>query len=203
MTNSLPFPIAPMKKQKQDIQYGPAPKALVRAVRAELQRLINLPELDQNLGMIGRFAHQADDMLMCVKDPVAIMKNEHGVTVPGVASEASNVETYGASVIRQILPALVGYQKAQQETPYMLVQALVSARQAGMTDVSAELEKKLLGKSLDGKRPIKSEKEALIGKYLGEPIGTFAPGDIPIPPKKKKSPKLTKREQAHLNGVSA
>lgn len=142
------------KPQKRDIKYSPAPKHLIEAVRKELRRLVELPDLDANLGMIGRFANQADDMLMCVKSPEAVMRDEHQVTVPGVVGTASNVETYGASILKQILPALASYQKAQQESPEALTYAIATARRAGMTDLAAELEKKLCGKSLDGDRPI-------------------------------------------------
>lgn len=146
-----------MSKQheKRDIEYGPAPKHLVASIRKVLRELVEKKDLDQYLGEIGRFAMQADDLLMHVKSPEAVMKTEHGVTVPIAAtSPMSGPETYGANIIRQIIPLLQQYQHAQKETPEALAYALVTARRAGMTDVSAELEKKLLGKSLDGKRPI-------------------------------------------------
>lgn len=148
------------KPPKKSITYGPAPKHLVEAVRKELRRLIDLPDLDANLGQIGRFANQADDMLMCVKSPEAVMRDEHGVTVPGVLQSPlqGNAETYGAAILRQIIPAIQGYQKTQNESPVMLVHAIANARQAGMTDVAAELEKKLTGKALDGDRPVDSIK---------------------------------------------
>jgi len=151
MTLNLPRPKPPKKK---DIQYGPAPKHLIEAVRKQLRILVELPDLDANLGRIGRFANQSDDMLMCVKDPVAVMRGEHEITVPGVADSAPGIEAYGSSVIRQLIPALTSYQKSQQESPQALVQAIADARRAGMDDVAAELEKKLLGKALPGERPV-------------------------------------------------
>jgi hypothetical protein len=93
-------------------------------------------------------------MLMCVKAPEAVMRGEHEITVPGVTSTAPNVETYGATIIREALSAMTGFQKAQAESPDRLVEAIAAARRAGMTDVAAELEKKLTGKALDGARPI-------------------------------------------------
>ncbi len=177
----------PFKPQRRDIQYGPAPKHLVEAVRKELRRLVEQPDLDAHLGMIGRLANQADDMLMCIKSPEAVMRDEHGVEVPGIVSTANNVETYGAAILRQLIPALSGYQKAQQESPESLVHAITTARRAGMTDVAAELEKKLCGKALDGKRPISSP-FATVDDYLPPlPVATLPKADNE--PKTKKNGK--------------
>ena len=152
--NELVGTVAPIPTaKKKNIVYGPAPKHLVKAVRDELRRLIELPDLDANLGTIARFAHQADDMLMCVKAPEAVMRDEHNVMVPGILQGAPNAETYGATILRQLLPAIQNFNK--QESPSMLVDAIANARRLGMTDVAAELEKKLTGgKALDGERPI-------------------------------------------------
>lgn len=142
------------KPQKKDIKYGPAPKHLVEAVRKELLRLVNLPDLDANLGMISRLANQADDLLCVVKAPEAVMRDEHEITVPGVASTSTNVETYGATIIREAITAMTGFQKAQAESPDRLVEAIATARREGMPDVAAALEAKLTGKPLDGARPV-------------------------------------------------
>lgn len=140
--------------EKRTIEYGPAPKHLVESIRKILRGLVEKKDLDQYLGEIGRFAIQADDLLMHVKNPEAVMKTEHGLTVPGTAVMPMNAETYGASILRQLIPLLQQYQQSQHETPESLAFALVTARRAGMTDVAAELEKKLVGKALDGKRPV-------------------------------------------------
>ena len=144
----------PKAEKKKDIQYGPAPKYLIAAVRKHLQHLVDLPDLDANIGAIGRFANQAEDLLSITKAPMAVMRGEHEVTVPGVADSPTGIEAYGAQIIRQIIPALSNFQKAQNEGPEAMVNAIAIARRCGMDDVAAEMEKKLLGKALDGERPV-------------------------------------------------
>jgi len=145
------------KKKTADMQSTPGPsKHLVEAVRKEITRLIALPNLEQNLGMISRFARQADDMLIVVKSPEAVLHGEHSTVQAVAVAQPANVETYGSQLLRQLVPVLQNYQKVQQETPENLVHAIVTARRNGMTDVAAELEKKLTGKALDGERPLKS-----------------------------------------------
>lgn len=177
------------KPKKKNIEYGPAPKHLIAAVRKELRRLIELPDLDANLGLIGRFANQADDMLMCVKAPVAVMRGEHEVTVPGVADAPGNVETYGATFLRTILAQISASQSATLQSPEALVGAIAAARRDGMPDVAAELEKKLVGKKLDGKRPINE------GALYLPALSEAAP--IEAAPKRRKN---GKKAAAALNG---
>ena len=203
-------PVRPLKRPRRHINYGPAPKALVEAVRKELLRLVNLKDLDANIGTISRFAHQADDLLACSKAPEAVMRDEHEVTVPGILSNAeSNAETYGASLIRQVLPALTNYQKASQETPQSLVEALVTARRAGMMDVASEIEQKLLGKKLDGKRPVSSG-IVTVNDFLDHkenPTAMSVPSHASCPTglrgkdgKRKNGSVSVKVVEAHVNG---
>ncbi len=166
------------------VQMKPAaPNHLVEAIRKELIVLVKMPDLAAHLGTIARMARQADDLLVVVKAPEAVMRDEHAIlgataiTVPAVA--ANGAETYGASILRQLIPALQSYQKAQHETPEALVHAITLARRNGMTDVAAELEKKLTGKPLDGERPVKSDVFT-----LDLPALTSAPHDGPKPEEK-------------------
>ncbi len=166
------------------VQMKPAaPNHLVEAVREELIRLVEMPNHESNLGQIARFARAADDMLIIVKAPEAVMRDEHailGATAVTPAVAANGAETYGASILRQLIPALQSYQKAQYETPEALVHAITLARRNGMTDVAAELEKKLTGKPLDGERPVKSDVFT-----VDLPALTSAPHDGPKPEEKK------------------
>lgn len=193
------------KQEKREIEYAPAPKHLVESIRKELRRLVETKDLDQHLGEIGRFAIQADDMLMCVKSPEAVMKSEHAVTVPGAPATpfAAGPESYGATLVRQLMGALVQYQQAQKESPESLAFALVTARRAGMTDVAAELEKKLLGKSLDGDRPVDGRMHLTdeVLKSLGaEPIpGTGARRLPPV----TILPPVAPKKQSKKNGARA
>jgi len=178
MTWATAIPKRP-RKLKKTIKYGPAPKGLLNEIRKELRRRIEEPNLDENLGAIGRFAMQADDLLAHVKAPEAVMREEHAITLPGPGGDPSGVETYGATIVRQLIPLIQSYQQTQRETPESLVYAIASARRAGMTDVAMELEKKLVGKTLDGPRPVASD--VLPALEACDPVGVVRG------PKKRKS----------------
>src|SRR5208337_5079347 len=89
-----------------------------------------------------------------VKSAYAVMRGEHEVTVPGVADSPNGIESFGAQFIRQLVPALAAIQQRTTETPELLAIAIATARRSGMTDVAAALEEKLVGKRLDGPRPV-------------------------------------------------
>jgi hypothetical protein len=157
-----------MKHKGKHIPYGPKSKGLIQAIRKELRRLIDEPDLD--LGRIGHMALQADDLLSFTSTPEDVMRGKQAPTIPvawdpnlggGVMSSA---ETYGATVIRELVPALKSMLQGQKETPDALVYAIATARREGMTDLAAELEQKLVGKRLDGKRPI--EGRSTVEDYL-------------------------------------
>jgi len=153
------------KPKVKSIEYGPAPKFLVEAVRKQLRLMIEMPDLDANLGNIGRFAMQSDDMLTVVKAPKAVMRDEHAVTLPGTPDMPPNVETYGANFLRTLVSEFTAHQSAALQSPEMLVSAIAAARRDGMPDVAAELEKKLLGKGLDAARPVGGTLPALMAQY--------------------------------------
>jgi len=170
-------------------------KELVSALRKELRSLVEDDALGHNLERISVISKRAADLVMALRSPEETWKKHRGHTLipsfgggvsPDFAEEfgssgysigsgtattmpsptAMGVETYGSSVIKQILPALKEYQQAMKETPQTLVDAIATARRMGMTDVAAELEKKLCGKSLDGERPIGSGFVTTIDDYL-------------------------------------
>ena len=158
-----------MKHKGKHVPYGPKSKGLTDAIRKELRRLIDEPDLD--LGRIGHMALQADDLLVFTSTPEDVMRGKQ--TIPnGIAwdpnlsgaSPMSSAETYGATVIRELVPALKSMLQGQKETPDALVYAIATARREGMTDLAAELEHKLVGKRLDGKRPV--EGRATVEDYL-------------------------------------
>lgn len=158
--------------QKKDITYGSPPKHLVAAIRKELRRLVEMPDLDASLGQIGRFAMQADDLLMHVKAPEAIMRDEHAITLPATPNTAPNVETYGAIILKELVAGL--QQQPKHDSPEHMVEAIATARRHGMTDVAAALEAKLTGKALDGERPVTGALPT---------VESFLP-PLPPPPKK-------------------
>jgi hypothetical protein len=190
MTLTLPRPRRPKKKS---IEYGPAPKHMVSAVRKELRRLVELPDLDANLGMIHRFAMQADDMLMTLKSPVAVMRQEHEITVPGTQDTPGNIETIGMNFIRQIMAGLAAQQSTVLQSPELLTNAIAAARRDGMTDLAAELEKKLLGSPVDGDRPV-------IGKMPTVESYLDTPPALPAHLAAKKGKRGKKNPAAGLNG---
>jgi hypothetical protein len=201
----MPLPALKYKPQKKDIKYGPAPKQLVDAVRAEMLKLVKAKDFEDQLGTIGRLANQAGDLLMCLKTPEAVMKNEHGIVVPGVLSAPSNVETYGATMIREIMGAVQS--QGKKDSPEDLVRAIALAREHGMTDLSAELEVKLTGKKLDGKRPMKRAGVKTAEDYLdevraGETATALTSAVLGPPPLLHGVPKASKKKLNGSNGVT-
>lgn len=178
--------------QKRDIDYGPAPKHLVEAIRKQLITLVNLPDLEDHLGTIGRFANQAEDVLMVIKPATAVMRAEHEITVPGAPEGANTLEAYGANVLRELISGVSNIQKSAMESPESLTMAIATARRHGMHDVAAALEKKLVGHTLDGARPV----DGSIASYLAplSPIET---------PEALSAGKKRRTKKGHLNGTSA
>lgn len=76
----------------------------------------------------------------------------------GPIAPAPFMETGGAAMIRELVklvPQMIaGKDGSKAESLTNLIDALAVARSQGMTDVAAELEKKIVGKSLDGDRPV-------------------------------------------------
>lgn len=143
-----------------------APEHLVEAIRIELKKLVEMPDLDVHLGEIARVAHQADDLLVCLKSPEAVMQGEHAITAMpsvGLAVGPNNPETYGATMLRQLVEAFSNKKKDSADD---LVEAIATARREGMTDIAAELEQKLLGKKLEGEKPVTSLEPPTVEDYL-------------------------------------
>jgi len=159
-------------------EYAPAPAHLVEAIRTELKKIVDDPKLEHRLSELGRIANQSDDLLMCLRAPEAVMFGEHKVLNPGpIGVMPNNAETYGAQMMRQIIAAWQEYQKTSKESPDNLVEALATARREGMTDIAAELEQKLLGRKLDGEKPV--DKAPTVQDYLDQvavkPLATEPP----------------------------
>jgi hypothetical protein len=144
---------------------GSAPKHLIEAIRIELKKIVEAEDLEDRLDELGRVANQSCDLISCLKSPEAIMRHEHRILGGGgPITLPNNSETYGAQILRQIIPALQEYQRANKETLEAITEALAVARREGMVDVAAELEKKLLGKKLEGEKPIAVSPTAVIGE---------------------------------------
>ena len=196
------FMVQPRMKHRKHVPYGPASKGLIEAIRKELRRLIDAPDLD--LGRIGHMALQADDLLSFTSTPEDVMR---GKQIPGAPLEPNfanvgSAETYGATVIRELVPALKGMMQGQKETPESLTWAIATARRAGMTDLSAELEQKLVGKKLDGERPVEGKLKS-VEEYLDEvtPVTRASVEGIRREGRKTKKSKKPKALPAHANGA--
>jgi len=205
-----------MKHKGKHVPYGPKSKGLTDAIRKELRRLIDAPDLD--LGRIGHMALQADDLLAFTSTPEDVMRGkqamENGLN-PNIGTTMSGAETYGATVIRELIPALKGMMQGQKETPESLTYAIATARRHGMMDVAAELELKLVGKKLDGQRPVEGKMPSMVD-YL--PVTSASvetireEGRSAKRKKKRKSAaqsiigpmkKLERPSAPHLNGKAA
>jgi len=183
------------------------PTALVDSIRDELLRLVQ-GDLDKNLVAIGKLSARARDLFMVFKNPEAAVKGRRqqyssdedgedsyssgyssgGVLMPNPQTSA---ETFGAKAIREIIGAIPGIMNSQNETPSALIIAASLARDRGMIDLSAEIEKKLVGHALDGDRPIDKDRmrnfaletpEKLKKRYLGIAVGAITGIATATPP---------------------
>ena len=159
------------------------PAALVEGVRAELKRLIEEPDLDKNLLSIEQIVHRTRELFVAFKAPAARPRRNAKMYLssPGYDSDdgeammsdpygnlAPNPETFGAKTLREIMALVPSLLQAQRETPQALVNAIADARRAGLADVSAELEQRLLNKKLDGARPVLEAPPAIMPKPIDE-----------------------------------
>jgi hypothetical protein len=203
------FMVQPRMKHRKHVPYGPSSKGLIEAIRKELRRLIDAPDLD--LGRVGHMALQADDLLSFTSTPEDVMRGKQspGAPIEPNLGSMSSAETYGATVIRELVPALKSMMQGQKETPESLTWAIATARRAGMTDLAAELELKLVGKKLDGERPVEGKMKS-IEDYLpvtSESVEAIRREGRAAKQKKKSSKsiiramkKLEQPSAPHLNG---
>lgn len=148
---------------------------LAAALHAEVQRILNSgPFTIQIASHIQEFTEACKRVLAAAGgiavaiDSIKDDQNEDGQAI----AYSSAPETFGARVIQEIvavLPKLVGARPTQMQSPEALVHALVMARAHGMTDVAAELETKLVGRPLDGERPVLTGIEPYIALTVPEP----------------------------------
>jgi len=132
--------------------------SLADALRVEIQKVLDEgPFTIQTAMRIERIADAAKSVLAAAGGVAAAIER---VKTDQTADEnpiaySSAAETFGARMVQEIvavLPQLLGART--QQSPEALVHALVMARLHGMTDVAAELETKLVGRPLDGERPV-------------------------------------------------
>ncbi len=129
---------------------------LAEALRAEIQRVLDEgPFTIQIAARIERLAETAKGVLAAAGSVAeAVDRVRDGQTADANSIAYSSApETFGARLIQEIVAALP-HILARPQSPESLVHALVMARIHGMTDVAAELEKKLVGYALDGERPV-------------------------------------------------
>lgn len=196
------------------------PTELVESIRAELLKLVQAPDIDKNLVAIGKLSQRARDLFMVLKNPEAAIKSRRVSELNSYSDSDSvesvfnsnvvgmsngSTETFGAKAIREIIGALPSLMNAQNETPSALVIAASIARDRGMTDLSAEIERKLVGHTLEGDRPVDKERMrdiaevgassrslGALGGLVGGAIGAIGAGETsvvppatPIPPEEE------------------
>lgn len=171
-------------------QRQPEASLIGEALRAELLRHIQDGALTAGKARAvariadaaGRFLEQVspsagDGLAQLPGEAVgyAAMPASAGVGMPllGYASPAigqaslagdNPAETMGARVIRELVTSMGDILRAigkPKETVESLLYALVMARREGMPDVAAALEEKLLGRKLDGDRPVREPRLAI------------------------------------------
>ena len=139
------------------------PKALVRAVRAELRALLD-GNLEDNLTQVEQVAVRARELFMSIRGPGAqftrggstqspVMMNGAQIgTMSSYSSSGavfpasySNPEQFGASAIRQLVNLVPEIMSAQNSSPDKLMAAIVLAEEKGHDDIAKALKKKLMG----------------------------------------------------------
>jgi hypothetical protein len=141
---------------------------LSETLRQEIRQILDEGEFTiATAARLERVAHAAKEALAAFGGlPEALAQIKDNQTVEGepVTFTDNPAESFGARMLKEIVASIAAITapKPPRESPEELVHALVMARAHGMTDVAAELEKKLCGKSLDGVRPVTA-------MYLDEP----------------------------------
>lgn len=145
-------------------------QALRTAISDELQEMSKLEVSPSNLAQLSRFANVAQELLM-VRDPIAEVRarkrprlSEMAAPWPGATTigagapspecdysgnqsltgEAAMNETFGAKLIRELIPALSNLtHKEEKDDVEKLVAAIRAARDAGLDDTADNLEEAL------------------------------------------------------------
>jgi hypothetical protein len=154
------------KKTASALAPREVPKALIRAVRAELRALLD-GDLEDNLTQVEQVAVRARELFMSIRGPGAQF-TRGGLATPVVMNGAqvgtvssyntglvfpqqsySNPEQFGASAIRQLVALVPEIVSAQANTPDKLMTAIVLAEEKGHHDIAQALKKKLMGSDAD------------------------------------------------------
>jgi len=153
--------------------------AVAEAIRVEIRHVLDEgPFTIQVASRVERIAMAARSILGAVgnvPEAIARIKDDQADDANPIAN-SSAAETFGARLIQEIvavLPAVLG--RKQEQSPEALTQALVVARSYGMTDVAAELEKKLVGRVLDGERPIVATVDAVMAEAEAALVAAAVP----------------------------
>lgn len=135
--------------------------ALLEAVRAELRELTQGPDLAAKLPLIATVAARAQQLLLSLRVDPAMMLDTGGaqnlqaafngvpasnfsLSIPAALPAAAQPEQFGASAIRQVIALLPDLLAARHRDPQSLVEAIATAREKGMDDLAAKLERQLI-----------------------------------------------------------
>jgi hypothetical protein len=128
------------------------------ALQNELTKLVREPLDAARLQVIQSFASNAKQLLASLDPRINIRPNfqecEMGSMGPySTAGIASNPETYGASLSRELISAFGKLNKKEQD-PVQLISAISAARDKGLTDIADKLEAQLLDKPVAEEPPL-------------------------------------------------
>lgn len=138
-------------------------KVLRAAIQDELKEMVNEELTHSMLNQVSRFANVAQELIM-VRSPIADVRrrkrknfNYQGVVTGATGSpmeensltgEAADGETFGAKLIRELIPALTNLRGPESQAPQKgpieeLVKSISIAKKAGLDDVVEKLDAKL------------------------------------------------------------
>jgi hypothetical protein len=121
---------------------------VIDGLRNALIKIIDEPMTVTTLNRIERIAESGAMTLRAiggVAEAISGIKTEQ-LSDGEPITTAPPAETFGARMIQELMAMVPQLMGKKNEDPRKLVDALIAARRAGMTDVAAELEVRLVGK---------------------------------------------------------
>jgi len=121
---------------------------VIDGLRNALIKIIDEPMTVATLNRIERVAESGAMVLRAlggVAEAISGIKTEQ-LSDGEPITAAPPAETFGARMIQELMAMVPQLMGKKNEDPRKLVDALIAARRAGMTDVAAELEVRLVGK---------------------------------------------------------
>ncbi len=175
----VPPPGSGLERAAQEKLIDESPLAL--GYRAELQKLLQAPLTAKRLAKIASLTESVARAVRQVEGKTEARRRAFGTALNPVnpvymgntnaneeaneeeepvdgqgLSFATNSETYGATIVRELIAAASRHLSGGQKTedPVKIVQAIIQARQAGLFDLETELRLKLGISTLPDAKPV-------------------------------------------------